>query len=114
MVCKSCRSENQRKFNSEINVHLSGLKNLDKQPVFIFPKLLVCMDCGFAEFAIPETELYMLGDSAVPGTRTSSTLDWSSDLSEFAARLPINRSGIEVREPAADKLFALKDGFYRQ
>jgi hypothetical protein len=37
MTCKSCNSENQRRFNSEINVHLPGLKNLDKAPVLYFP-----------------------------------------------------------------------------
>jgi hypothetical protein len=37
MSCKSCNSENQRRFNSEINVHLPGLKNLDKAPVLYFP-----------------------------------------------------------------------------
>jgi hypothetical protein len=38
-----------------------GQKNLDKPTVFVFPKLLVCMDCGFAAFSIPEAELRLLG-----------------------------------------------------
>lgn len=60
MTCRSCTSENQRKFTSEIAVHFSGLKNLDKPTVFVFPQLLVCVDCGFTEFSIPETELRLL------------------------------------------------------
>jgi hypothetical protein len=49
MACKSCGSENQTEFASEISVHISGLKNVDKPTVMVFPRLLVCMDCGFAE-----------------------------------------------------------------
>lgn len=60
MRCRSCTSENQRKFTSEIAVHFSGLKNLDKPTVLVFPTLLVCVDCGFTEFSIPETELRLL------------------------------------------------------
>ena len=114
MVCKSCRSENQRKFNSEINVHLSGLKNLDKPPVFVFPRLSVCLDCGFAEFAIPEAELCLLGKDANTGsTATSSVQGWSSDLSEFAAGLPFKGVELDTNEGAADKPLAIKNGFYR-
>jgi hypothetical protein len=114
MVCKSCRSENQRKFNSEINVHLSGLKNLDKPPVFVFPRLSVCLDCGFAEFAIPETELCLLGrDTSAGRAATSCAQVWSSDLSEFAARLPFSGVELETNEGAADKPLAMKNGLYR-
>jgi hypothetical protein len=65
MSCKSCKSENQSIFNGEIAVHFPGLKGLDKPIVWVFPKLVVCLDCGFTEFAIPETELRQLaeGDS---------------------------------------------------
>jgi hypothetical protein len=65
MSCKSCKSENQSNFNGEIAIHFPGLKGLDKPIVWVFPNLLVCLDCGFTEFAIPETELRQLaeGDS---------------------------------------------------
>ncbi len=115
MTCKSCSSENQRRFNSEINVHFAGLKNLDKPPVFVFPQLLICLDCGFTEFALPEAGLLLLGeDVAVSGTRTGPTQGWSFDLSEVAAGLPFNRGKIETRESAADKSLAVKNSFYRQ
>jgi len=72
VACKACCSENHREFDAEVDVHLSGLKNLLKPLVFVFPRLLVCMDCGFTEFAIPETELSVLGkDGAALGTRAS-------------------------------------------
>ena len=38
-----------------------GLENLDKPAVFLFPKLLVCLDCGFTEFTITKTDLRLLG-----------------------------------------------------
>jgi hypothetical protein len=56
MACKSCASESQRHFPAEINIHLGGLTNLSQPGVWVFPRLLVCTDCGFAEFTIPEKE----------------------------------------------------------
>jgi hypothetical protein len=61
MTCRSCGSENQTKFSAEINIHFLGLKNMDKSAVLVFPKLLVCLDCGFTEFITAETELPLLG-----------------------------------------------------
>lgn len=60
MPCRSCASDNQREFSAEINIHFPGLKNLDKSSVFVFPRLLVCLNCGFAEFNISESELRLL------------------------------------------------------
>ena len=60
MSCKSCQSVNQSKLNGEIAVHLPGLKNLDKPIIWVFPELVVCLDCGFTEFVIPATELRRL------------------------------------------------------
>jgi hypothetical protein len=62
MSCKSCKAENQRNFNGEIAIHFPGLKGLDKSIVWVFPTIVVCLNCGFAEFAIPETELRVLRD----------------------------------------------------
>jgi len=64
MSCKSCLSENQRTLNGELAIHFPGLTGLDKPIVWVYPKLLVCMNCGFTEFAIPETELRRLGEGA--------------------------------------------------
>ena len=49
---------------AEINIHSPGRTNLDKAAVLIFPKLLVCLSCGFTEFAIPQTELRLLSKDA--------------------------------------------------
>jgi len=66
MSCKSCQSENQRTFNGEIAIHFPGLKGLDKPIVWVYPKILVCLNCGFTEFAISETGFQQLmeGDAA--------------------------------------------------
>ena len=64
MSCKSCQSENQRTVNGEIAIHFPGLKGLDKPIVWVYPKLLVCLNCGFTEFAIPEADLRRLVESA--------------------------------------------------
>jgi hypothetical protein len=67
MSCKACLSENQRNLNGEIAIHFPGLKGVNKPIIWVFPKLLVCLDCGFTEFAIPETELRQLAESDAAG-----------------------------------------------
>jgi hypothetical protein len=62
--CRSCQSANQRTLNGEIAIHFPGLEGLDKPIVWVFPKVLVCLNCGFTEFAIPEAELRALKDDA--------------------------------------------------
>jgi hypothetical protein len=64
MACKSCGSDNQHEFGAEINIHLPGREALDKPAVLVFPKLLVCLRCGFTEFTIRETELHRLVEDA--------------------------------------------------
>ena len=59
--CRSCGFENQRKFAAEMSVHVLGVENVDKPVVWVFPKLLVCMHCGFTELTIAEDELHLLG-----------------------------------------------------
>ena len=60
MSCKQCSSENQKKFNAEMNIHFPGREGLDKPTVWLFPEIAVCLDCGFAEFPIPKAELHEL------------------------------------------------------
>ena len=69
MPCKSCGSVNQKKFSAEMGIHFPGLENIDKPTVWVFPEVIVCLDCGNAEFAVPEEELRQLeqSDSAAAG-----------------------------------------------
>ena len=60
MRCKVCGSVNQNKFIGEMGIRSPGLKGLDKPIVWVFPQLIVCLDCGMAEFIMPETELRIL------------------------------------------------------
>ena len=64
MSCKSCQSQNQREFNCEMAIHSPGLKGLDKPIVWVFPKLAVCLDCGFAEFTVPASEARLRKEGA--------------------------------------------------
>lgn len=58
--CSSCHSTNRDTFNAEIAIHFPGLKGLNKPIVWVFPKLLVCLNCGCSEFTVPEKELIAL------------------------------------------------------
>jgi len=60
MACKRCSSERQSTFSSEVNIHFPGLEGLDKPTVWVFPEIMVCLHCGFAEFSIPKAELRAL------------------------------------------------------
>jgi hypothetical protein len=62
MSCRSCWSNSQTQFGSEIIIHFSGLKNVDKPTVMVFPQIMVCLDCGLTEFTVPEAELRLLGE----------------------------------------------------
>jgi hypothetical protein len=64
MRCKACESINQRKFTGEMVIHSPGLKDIDKPVVWVFPELIICLDCGNAEFVVPEAELLQLARGA--------------------------------------------------
>jgi hypothetical protein len=60
MRCAVCMSANLVEFPTEMAMHFPSGKNLVKPPVLIFPKVLLCLDCGFSEFTVPKTELRLL------------------------------------------------------
>lgn len=62
MACQSCYSSNVREYTAEINIHFPGMKGLSTPSVLVFPKLLVCMDCGAAKFEISDAERKELAD----------------------------------------------------
>ena len=58
--CKQCHSERLGNFSGELAIHFTGLAGLNKPIVWVFPKLLVCLNCGLTEFIVPERELQVL------------------------------------------------------
>jgi hypothetical protein len=64
MSCKACQSLNRRTFSGELAIHFPGIEGLDMPIVWVFPRLEVCLECGFAEFEIPESELRVLAQGA--------------------------------------------------
>jgi len=66
MPCARCVSGNQVEFPSETAIHFSGRENLAKLHVFVFPKVIVRLDCGFSRFAVAETELRLLREGIKP------------------------------------------------
>jgi hypothetical protein len=60
-MCPSCVSSNQAEFSSEMLIHLSGLTNIDKPALWLFPKLLVCLDCGFFASDCPSSRVDIAG-----------------------------------------------------
>lgn len=78
MYCPSCRSSNQAEFTTEMMIHFSGLKNIDKPGVLVFPKVSVCLDCGSSRFATPKTKLALLArgtPTSAASTRRESVAD---------------------------------------
>ena len=57
MTCPSCTSSKQKEFPAEVDIHLPDLKDLDQFGVLVFPRLLVCLDCGYSSFMTPAPEL---------------------------------------------------------
>ena len=68
MTCKACGSERQSKFNGEIAVHFPGLQGLDKPIVWLFPQFLICLNCGVAQFMVPEADLAVLAEDRSRGS----------------------------------------------
>jgi len=64
MACRRCSSDNESKFSVEMNFHFPGVEGLDKPTVWVFPDVVVCLDCGFAEFTVPQRELRTLAEDS--------------------------------------------------
>jgi hypothetical protein len=60
MNCKRCGSDHRENFNGEVAIHFPGLEGLNKPIVWVFPRVVVCLDCGVAEFVLPAEQLLQL------------------------------------------------------
>jgi hypothetical protein len=52
MSCKRCASDLLAAFSGELGIHFPRYEGLNKPLVFAFPKMMVCLDCGFVEFVL--------------------------------------------------------------
>jgi hypothetical protein len=75
MSCLGCGSKREAGFSTEMMVHFTGLNNLDKPGVLLFPKFLLCLDCGFARVTVPATELALLAESTPTSSRDLDVID---------------------------------------
>jgi hypothetical protein len=73
MSCLLCGSGNEAELTAEMLIHFSGLKNIEKPAVWLFPKLLVCLDCGSSRFTVPESKLGLLALLEYAGEKGAST-----------------------------------------
>jgi hypothetical protein len=60
MQCKTCKSGNLQKLKGELTASLPGLGAIGVAPVYACQDVLVCLDCGFAELLIPDSQLKLL------------------------------------------------------
>lgn len=62
MPCISCHSTKQVVLPAELNIHFSGLENLDKPSVFAFPSIFICLNCGHSQFTLLSLQVRQLKD----------------------------------------------------
>jgi hypothetical protein len=67
MACKACGSDRLKTFNGEVAIHLPGLEGSNDPIVWVFPKVLVCLNCRGVEFAIPDAERSVLANERSRG-----------------------------------------------
>ena len=109
--CRSCRSANSSTFTGEIAIHFPGLEGLDRPIVWVFPKLQVCLNCGFTEFAIPEGELRRLVESDTTAALRAAR-EMASSL-ESGGHLCIPGFGrVPPLNSTTDKIITAKDRFH--
>ena len=61
--CQSCASWNLVRLSTEICLHFPGLSGLERGPIFVFPKLTICLDCGFLHSRLSAEELRPIKES---------------------------------------------------
>jgi hypothetical protein len=66
MACVCCGLENIAELWSEIAVHMPfdlSARPSDEPHPMVFPKLFVCLECGFTGFQVTEGELQLIADT---------------------------------------------------
>lgn len=60
MSCRRCAADGLKDFNGELAIHFPGLQGLEMPIVWVFPKVRICLRCGFAELIVPDAQLETL------------------------------------------------------
>jgi hypothetical protein len=60
MPCNRCKSGIQRSFKSEMTIAFREPENVNQAPLYICQDILVCLDCGHIELALPAEKLEQL------------------------------------------------------
>ena len=63
MSCLLCGSGKHTEFPAEMLLHFPGLDNLHTPNVLLYPKVLVCRECGFSQFIATKSELALLANT---------------------------------------------------
>lgn len=57
MVCPKCQSSSLSEVPAEIRLYRNRPRTLSHPPLSPYPDVLICLDCGFAEFSVPQAWL---------------------------------------------------------
>jgi hypothetical protein len=57
MVCPKCQSSSLSVIPAEIRLYRNTLRTMSHPPMTPSPDILVCLDCGWSEFSIPQSWL---------------------------------------------------------
>ncbi len=69
-------------------IHFPSRKNRDKPGVLLFPKILICLDCGFSQFAAPKRNWHCLEQIR----RQVNPLHGGSSVESGATHKPLSRN----------------------
>jgi hypothetical protein len=61
----------KRASTEKLRSHFPGLKGLGKAIVWVFPKLLICLHCGFTESGVPDEQKEQLKTGSAPAQRSA-------------------------------------------
>ena len=69
MECPNCNSNHHGQFSAEILIHPRSTESLCNPGVLVFPKILVCLACGFSLFIIPQVKVALMSKKVVASKR---------------------------------------------
>ena len=90
MICPKCQSGATTTIPAEIRLYRNGPRTLSHPPMTPSPDVRVCLDCGWSEFAIPQSWLsagwlQSLRAPAAPGVASVDPATIAAEKNRFAA-----------------------------